>query len=68
MSIYNAIVHEAEEGGYWAEVPELPGCVTEADTLDELNEMLKKAIAGYLEVAAENNVTIERSALMQVAV
>ena len=68
MSIYNAIVHEAEEGGYWAEVPELPGCVTEADTLDELNEMLKAAIAGYLEVAAENNVTIERSALMQVAV
>ncbi len=68
MSIYNAIVHEAEEGGYWAEVPELPGCVTEADTLDELNEMLKEAIAGYLEVAAENNVTIERSALMQVAV
>ena len=68
MSIYNAIVHEAEEGGYWAEVPELPGCVTEADTLDELNEMLKEAIAGYLEVAAEDNVTIERSALMQVAV
>ena len=68
MSIYNAIVHEAEEGGYWAEVPELPGCVTEADTLDELNEMLKEAIAGYLEVAAENNVAIERSALMQVAV
>ena len=68
MSIYNAIVHKAEEGGYWAEVPELPGCVTEADTLDELNEMLKEAIAGYLEVAAENNVTIERSALMQVAV
>ena len=68
MSIYNAIVHEAEEGGYWAEVPELPGCVTEADTLDELNEMLKEAIAGYLEVAAENNVAIERTALMQVAV
>ena len=34
MSIYNAIIHEAEEGGYWAEVPDLPGCVTEADTLD----------------------------------
>ncbi len=68
MSIYNAIVHKAEEGGYWAEVPELPGCVTEADTLDELNEMLKEAIAGYLEVAAENNVAIERTALMQVAV
>lgn len=30
-----AIVHEAEEGGYWAEVPELPGCMTEAYTLEE---------------------------------
>ena len=48
MSIYNAIVHEAEEGGYWAEVPELPGCVTEADTLDELKVMLKDAISVYL--------------------
>ena len=47
MSIYNAIVHKAEEGGYWAEVPELPGCVTEADTLDELNEMLKEAMKEF---------------------
>ena len=65
MSIYNAIVHEAEEGGYWAEVPDLPGCVTEADTLDELKVMLKDAIAGYLEVA--NADSLERTSLMQVA-
>jgi len=68
MSIYNAIVHEAEEGGYWAEVPELPGCVTEADTLDELKVMLKEAITGYLEVAAEDNRVFEPSFQMQVAV
>ena len=65
MSIYNAIVHEAEEGGYWAEVPDLPGCVTEADTLDELKVMIKDAIAGYLEVA--NADSLERTSLMQVA-
>jgi len=66
MSIYNAIVHEAEEGGYWAEVPELPGCVTEADTLDELKVMLKDAISVYL--ADETEPLRERTSLMQVAV
>ena len=68
MSIYNAIVHEAEEGGYWAEVPELPGCITEADTLDELKVMLKDAITGYLEVASENDKAVEPYFQMQVAV
>ena len=45
---YKAIVHEAEEGGYWAEVVELPGCVTEGDTLDELNANLQEAVSGWL--------------------
>lgn len=55
MSIYNynVIVHEAEEGGYWAEVPDLPGCYTEADTLDELRDMLKEAIECYLDDDSE---------------
>ena len=66
MGIYNAIVHEAEEGGYWAEVPDLPGCVTEADTLDELKAMLKDAIRCYLDDDSEP--FRERTALMQVAV
>ena len=30
------IVHEAEEGGYWAEVPAIPGCATQGDTFEEL--------------------------------
>lgn len=40
------IVHEAEEGGYWAEVPAIPGCATEADTLDELKRNLREAYRG----------------------
>jgi predicted RNase H-like HicB family nuclease len=32
--IVKAIVHEAEEGGYWAEVPAIPGCATESETLE----------------------------------
>lgn len=34
-TIFRAVVHAEEEGGYWAEVPDLPGCVTQGDTLDE---------------------------------
>jgi predicted RNase H-like HicB family nuclease len=44
------IVHEAEEGGYWAEVPAIPGCATEADTMEELKRNLREAIEGCLAV------------------
>ncbi len=47
-----AIVHEAEEGGYWAEVPAIPGCATQAETLDELTQNLREAIEGCLSVEA----------------
>ncbi|MDJ0581230.1 type II toxin-antitoxin system HicB family antitoxin [Crocosphaera sp.] len=42
------IVHEAEEGGFWAEVPALPGCATEGDTFEELLQNIYEAIRGYL--------------------
>jgi len=38
------IVHQAEEGGYWAEVPALPGCFTEGDTREELLANLREAV------------------------
>ncbi len=50
------IIHEAEEGGYWAEVPSLPGCITEGDTYDELIANIKEAVEGCLEVIAERNI------------
>ncbi len=45
-----AYVHIAEEGGYWAEVPALPGCLTQGETLDEVVENLNDAIQGWLSV------------------
>jgi predicted RNase H-like HicB family nuclease len=48
-----ALIHPAEEGGYWAEVPALPGCITEGDTMEEVLANLKDAIEGWLEVANE---------------
>ena len=40
------VVHEAEEGGYWAEVPAIPGCATQGDDMDELLQNLREAIEG----------------------
>lgn len=48
-----AIVHKAEEGGYWAEVPSLPGCLTQGETLDELKANLHEAIDLWLSVGDE---------------
>jgi len=42
------IVHEAEEGGYWAEVPAIPGRATQGDTFEELLQNLYEAIEGCL--------------------
>lgn len=51
-----AIVHPAEEGGYWAEVPSLPGCFTQADTLDDLKVRLAEAIEGWFLADAEQEI------------
>ena len=42
------VVHEAEEGGYWAEVPAMPGCATQGDSIEELMANFLEAIEGYL--------------------
>ncbi len=47
------LVHPAEEGGYWAEVPALPGCVSEGETWDETLANIREAAEGWLEVSAE---------------
>ena len=46
-----AIVHEAEEGGFWAEVPALPGCYTQAESLDELKVNLKEVVELLMETS-----------------
>jgi predicted RNase H-like HicB family nuclease len=49
-----AIVHKAEEGGFWAEVPSILGCATQGETMDELRSNLREAIEGCLSVPVEN--------------
>jgi predicted RNase H-like HicB family nuclease len=47
------IIHNAVEGGYWAEVALLPGCATQGDTKEELMANLYEAVEGYLEAREE---------------
>ena len=44
------IIHPAEEGGYWAEVPAIPGCATQGDTFEELLQNIYEAVEGCLSV------------------
>jgi predicted RNase H-like HicB family nuclease len=49
----SAIVHKAEEGGFWAEVPYIPGCATEGETKEELLVNLREAVEGCLSVPVD---------------
>lgn len=42
------VIHRAEEGGYWAEVPAIPGCASQGDTCEELLRNIREAIEGCL--------------------
>ena len=53
MQNYAVVIHEDPEGGFWAEVPALPGCYSQGDTVDELEHNIREAIAGVLEVLRE---------------
>ncbi|WP_295407126.1 type II toxin-antitoxin system HicB family antitoxin [uncultured Thiocystis sp.] len=47
------IVHPAEEGGFWAEVPAIQGCATQGDTMEELLKNLHEAVEACLSVDLE---------------
>ncbi len=62
------IVHDAEEGGYWAEVPAIPGCATEGDTFEELLQNLYEAIEGCLSVDIDTPETSGTDRILEIAV
>jgi predicted RNase H-like HicB family nuclease len=47
---YSVVVHEAEEGGFWVDVPALPGCYSQGESVPEILGNVKEAIGLYLEV------------------
>jgi predicted RNase H-like HicB family nuclease len=62
------VVHEAEEGGYWAEVPAIPGCATQGETFEELLHNLYEAIEGCLSVDVEEVKTTDKDRIVEIAV
>lgn len=46
---YSVVVHEAEEGGFWVEVPALPGCYSQGESVEETLGNVREAIELYLE-------------------
>ena len=62
------VVHEAEEGGYWAEVPSIPGCATQGETFDELLINIYEAVEGCLSVDIQDISVTGKDKVMEIAV
>jgi len=50
---YAVVIHEDREGGFWGEVPAIPGCYSQGETVDELKHNIREAIAGVVDVLRE---------------
>lgn len=62
------IVHKAEEGGYWAEVPALPGCFSQGETMEELRANISEAIEGLLAVDADAQQSDPNAQVIELAI
>ncbi len=62
------IVYDAEEGGFWAEVPAIPGCATQGETFEELLLNLYEAIEGCLSVDLKPQIVPDKSRILEIAV
>ena len=62
------VVHRAEEGGYWAEVPALPGCASQGETRDELLRNIREAVEGRLSVDASEIRVSRTDKVVEIAV
>lgn len=62
------IIHEAEEGGFWAEVPAIRGCATQGDTFDELLINIYDAVEGCLSVDIQDIPVSDDAKVLEIAV
>ena len=53
MQNYAVVIHEDPDGGFWGEVPALPGCYSQGETVEDLKSNIREAIAGVLEALRE---------------
>ncbi|MAM92374.1 MAG: HicB family protein [Opitutaceae bacterium] len=62
------IIHKVEEGGFWAKVPAITGCVSQGETKEELRENVLEAIEGCLDVEFDTDITDQNSEIIEIAV
>jgi predicted RNase H-like HicB family nuclease len=62
------VVHEAEEGGFWAEVPAIPGCATQGESFEELLKNLYEAVEGCLSVDVEPSRSTGKDRVFEIVV
>ena len=62
------VIHQAEEGGFWAEVPAIPGCATQGDTFEELLQNIYEAVEGCLSVDDEDIQLDTNAQILEIAV
>lgn len=62
------IIHLAEEGGFWAEVPAIQGCATQGDTIEELLKNIYEAVEACLSIDLEQIEISETDKILELAV
>lgn len=62
------VVHEAEEGGYWAEVPAIPGCATQGETIEELEANVIEAVKGCLSTEVQPIQLAEGDRILEITI
>ena len=62
------VIHEAEVGGYWAEVPAIPGCATQGETFEKLFRNLYEAVEGCLSAPVQRPKVSERDRVLEIVV
>jgi len=55
---YMILIHRAEEGGFWSEVPTLPGCFSQGETIEETISTSKEAIELHIQALIADNTKI----------
>ena len=61
------VIHQAEEGGYWAEVPSIPGCATQGESFEELLTNLYEAVEGCLSAEVGDGSNTEKAKVVEIA-
>ena len=62
------VIHQAEEGGFWAEVLAIPSCATQGDTFEELLQNIYEAVEGCLSIDDEDIQLDTNAQILEIAV